>query len=533
MSKNESRENDYDVVVIGGGPNGETLACYLQRAGARVLLVERRHEMGGGLMTEDFAGFRFNLHATYMLMGELMPPVHDLFLAQYGVDFPRPEVQMSLFYEKTKALVFYLDPRKTAESIRKISPGDDTKFEKLYFEFKSICDKFVIPWTYAPPKKPDLYESILRKSELGRKTLEFTSMSAIEILESYGIKDERVKAGILYLGCKWGVDPKLKGIGQLFIFFAYRMMNAAVVRGGTHRLNSAIMRSGYESGLEVRELTEAKKIIVENGVAQGIVTSKGEEIRANTVVSSLNPPMTFLELLKETHVDPDILDTAKNWQWDQWSLFCMNMGTKHLPRYKAEETEPHCSEALSGVVGYSAVDEVVKHWEDSMHKKLPGTSGTFTPMSRFDPSQAPNGYNVVRVETEAPYEVSGNDWNTQMNDYAEELLDNWFEHLSNRDDLKIVKKYIYPPNYIELKLPNMVRGSFKQGAYIPSQIGYSRPNAKCSGYSTPIKGLYMTGGHTHPGGMITLGPGYAAARKVAEDLGLNVWWDAPDWIKES
>ena len=533
MSTNEGKANEYDVIVVGGGPNGETCACYLQRAGAKVLLVERRHEMGGGLMTEDFAGFRFNLHATYMLMGELMPPVNDLFLAQYGVDFPRPEVQMSLFYERNKALVFYLDPQKTEDSIRKLSPGDEMKFRKLYADFKGICDKFVIPWTYAPPKKPELYESMLKKSDLGKKTLALTEMNATEILESYEIKDERVKAAILYLGCKWGVDPKIRGIGQLFVFFAYRMMNAAVVRGGSHRLNSAIMRSGYEAGLEVKELTEASKIIVENGVAKGVVTTKGEEIRANTVVSSLNPPMTFLGLLKDADVDPDLVSTAKNWQWDQWSLFCMNIGTKHLPCYRAQETEPHCGEALSGVIGYSSVDEVVKHWSDSMSKKLPGTSGTFTPMSLFDPSQAPTGYNIVRVETEAPYEVSGRDWNNLMLEYSESLLNNWFEYLSNKDELRIVKKYVYPPNYIELKLPNMVRGSFKQGAYVTSQVGYLRPNAKCSSYATPIKGLYLTGAFVHPGGMITLGPGYAAARRIAEDLDLNIWWKTPDWIKES
>ncbi|MGI0091076.1 MAG: phytoene desaturase family protein [Nitrososphaerales archaeon] len=534
-NNNQGKEEpEYDVIVIGGGPNGEVLACYLQRAGGKVLLVERRHEMGGGLMTEDFAGFRFNLHATYMMMGELMPPVNDLFLAQYGVDFPRPEVQMSLFYEKNRALVFYLDPRKTADSIRRLSPGDEAKFEKLYGDFKNVCEKCLIPWTYVPPQTPENYSSMLRRTEIGRKVLELTGMSAIEIIESYGIRDDRVKAAILYLGCKWGVDPNLKGIGHLFAFYAYRMMNAAIVRGGSHRLNSAIMRSGYEAGLEVKELTEAKKIIVENGEAKGIVTTKGEEIRARAVVSSLNPPKTFLELVGEDKLrDPEIVDSAKNWQWDQWSLFCMHMATKTLPKYKAESTDPHCGEAISCVIGYSGVDEVVKHWKDSMNSTLPGTNATFTPMSLFDPSQAPTGYNIVRVETEAPYEVAGSDWDTLMYEYRDSILDDWYEYLTNKEELRIIKNYVYPPNYIELKLPDMVRGSFKQGAYIPSQIGYLRPNSKCSSYSTPIKGLYVTGAFVHPGGMITLGPGYAAARKVADDLGLEVWWKAPDWLEEA
>ncbi|MHB8566375.1 MAG: phytoene desaturase family protein [Nitrososphaerales archaeon] len=521
-----SEKLDYDVLVIGGGPNGEVLACYLARAGAKVLLLERRHEMGGGLMTEDFAGFRFNLHATYMLMGELMPPVTDLFLAQYGVDFQRPEVQMSLFYEKDKALVFYLDPQKTAKSIAKLSPGDDPKFLRLYGDFKKVFDKVLLPWTYSAPLSPDEFSRTLKRSEEGRLALEFSEKSAIEILESYGIRDDRVNAGILYLGCKWGIDPKLKGIGHLFSFFAYRMMNAAVVRGGSHRLNSAIMRSGYEAGLEVEELTEVHKIVIENGEAKGVLTSKGKEIRAAAVVSSLNLPTTFLDFIGEENIaDKELVQSAKDWKWDQWSLFCMNMGTKNLPRYKAESNEPHCGEALSCVIGHGSVDEVVQHWTDSMNNKLPGTSATFTPMSFFDPSQAPDGYNIVRVETEAPYEVEGRSWETLMDEYGEQLLANWREHLTNYDTLRIVKKYIYPPTYIELKLPDMVRGSFKQGAYIPSQIGYFRPNEKCSSYATPIKNLYVTGAHVHPGGMITLGPGYAAAKRIAADLKLNIWWN--------
>jgi phytoene dehydrogenase-like protein len=518
----------YDIIVIGGGPNGEVLACYLARAGARVLLLERRHEMGGGLMTEDFAGFRFNLHATYMLMGELMPPVNDLFLAQYGVDFPRPEVQMSLFYEKGKALVFYLDPKKTSTSIAKVSSGDDSKFLKLYEDFKNCFEKILLPWTYNAPLSPEEFERTLSKSVEGKKVLEFSKESAIGVLESYSIKDDRVKAGILYLGCKWGVDPKLKGLGHLFSFYAYRMMNAAVVRGGSHRLNSAIMRSSYEAGLEVEELCEVKKIIVENGEARGVITAKDEEIRAKVVVSSLNPPKTFLELIGEDRIeDKELVKLAKGWQWDQWSLFCMNMGTKRLPSYKAEECEPRCGEALSCVIGHGSTDEVVKHWEDSMNGKLPGTSGTFTPISLFDPSQAPDGYNIVRVETEAPYEVKGQNWDTLMHKYSEDLISNWSEHLTNYNDLRIVKKYIYPPTYVELKLPNMVRGSFKQGAHIPSQFGYSRPNEKCSNYATPIKNLYLTGAHVHPGGMITLGPGYAAAKRIVADMKLKKWWDEP------
>lgn len=533
MSKNEQTETKYDVVIIGGGPNGEVMASYLQRAGAKVLLVERRHEMGGGLLTEDFAGFRFNLHATYMMMGELMPPVHDLFLAQYGVDFIRPEVQASLFYEKDKALVFFLDPEKSADSIGKIAPDDKARFLKLYGDFKDVCDKCLIPQTYVPPSPPAELAMLLGESEIGKKVLEWSEMSPLQILEQYEIRDERVKAALIYLGCKWGIEPDLVGIGYMFPIYLYRMLNAALVRGGSHRLNSAIMRSGYEAGLEVKELTEAKKIIVEDGEAKGVITKTGEKIMARAVVSTLNPPMTFLDMVGEENLDQTLSSSAKEWQWEEWSLFGIHLGTKEVPRYKAESSAPHCSEAVNCITGYSALEEVLKDWKSAMGKTLPGFGCTATPTSLFDPSQAPAGYNVVRLESEAPFEVSGRDWEDLKEDYAEKMLGNWNEYLTNASSLRIVKKYIYPPNYIPLKLPNMVRGSIKQGAYLPTQMGYFRPNTDCSNYATPIKGLYLSGAGVYPGGMITLGPGYSAARKVAEDLNLDIWWSEPEMLEEA
>lgn len=524
---------EYDVIVVGAGPNGQTTGVYLQKAGAKVLLIERRDEMGGGLATQDFGGFRFNLHATYMMMGELMPPYNDLFLLQYGVNFIRPEVQASFFYEKNKALVLYLDPQKTAESIERIAPNEKEKFLRFYEDIQEACEKCLLPATYASPIPPAEYASMLTQSEIGKRVLEWSEMSPLEMLEQYEIKDDRVKGALLYLGCKWGIEPDLVGIGYMFAIYNYRMQNASLVGGGTHRLNSGIMRSGYESGIEVMENTEVTKIIVENGEAKGVVTNHGKEIRAKAIVSSLNPPMTFLQLVGEKNLQTEFAEIIKQWQWDEWSLFCMHLGSRKLPRYKAEETEPHCGEALSQVIGYNSADEVVKHWKDCMNKTLPGVAGTFTPVSLFDPTQAPDGFNMIRVESEAPYEIAGRSWDEVAKQYADSLLHSWEEHLSNASEIKIIKKYLYPPPFIELKFPNMIRGSIKQGAYTPTQMGYFRPNSECSNYSTPIKGLYLSSAAVYPGAMITLGPGYNAARRIATDLNLDIWWQDPESVEDA
>lgn len=88
---------------------------------------------------------------------------------------------------------------------------------------------------------------------------------------------------------------------------------------------------------------------------------------------------------------------------------------------------------------------------------------------------------------------------------------------------KPIIKYAYTPLDIERKLIDMVEGSFKQGEYNPLQMGYFRPNERCSGCRTPIPGLYLGGASVYPGGMITAGPGYNVANVIAEDLGIKKW----------
>ena len=147
-------ENKYDVVIVGAGPNGLTAAAYLAKAGAKVLLVERRHETGGALVTEEFRGFRFNLHAFHMLMMEVMPPYKDLDLGLYGLRYFKPEAQVSLLTKDGKAVTLYSDVAKSCDSIKKFSPQDAKKFKEVWAEISEITDEALIPATYTHPTPP-------------------------------------------------------------------------------------------------------------------------------------------------------------------------------------------------------------------------------------------------------------------------------------------------------------------------------------------------------------------------------------------
>ncbi|MCK5654604.1 MAG: NAD(P)/FAD-dependent oxidoreductase, partial [Dehalococcoidia bacterium] len=176
----------YDVIIVGGGPNGLTAGAYLARAGARVLLVERRHETGGGLVSEDFSAFRFNLHAIYMMMMDVMPPYDDLDLYTEGCVYIQPEVQVSLLTKDGKALTLYRDLERSVESIKKFSPKDADRFRDVYLESKELAFGALIPLTYTLPIPALDFADLLKQGDIGKKILDIGEKTPKEIVGEWG-----------------------------------------------------------------------------------------------------------------------------------------------------------------------------------------------------------------------------------------------------------------------------------------------------------------------------------------------------------
>ncbi len=527
---------DFDVVIIGGGPNGETLGSYLAKAGAKCLLVERRDEMGGGLITEDNGGFRFNYHATYSVIDSWLPAFSDLFLAQYGASVIRPECQLHIAPENKPSLTVFKDPKRTAKAIGSICSKDDEKaFTKLYEDLVELNEKIIIPWHYTSPLPPSEFAEKLGKSEIGRKLLHIVPLSPLEILEDYGIENDTLKAALIYPGCIWGPDPTQKGVGQMFAFFVYRMTNSGLYHGGSHRMSSSLLRAYYENGGHVMEDTIVTKIMVKDGAATGIRVDTGKEqkeISAKVVVSTLNPKQTFFDLVGEEHLDSGLASKVRGWQWDEWAMFMVHLGIRGLPVYKSTDGDGK-SGVLLQLCGYESLDDILRHWKDCRTGKVPSAAGGWTITSEIDPTQAPSGLHIARMETQVPFDAENQDWESIKDSFAEECIKNWKMKLENSSEIQILKRFYYPPTYTQAKLPEMFRGSIRHGAYIPEQIGYNRPHESCSGSRTPIKNLYVAGASTHPGGMVTTGPGYIAASAIAKDLGITPWWPVMPLLQKS
>jgi phytoene dehydrogenase-like protein len=260
-------------------------------------------------------------------------------------------------------------------------------------------------------------------------------------------------------------------------------------------------------------------------------------IDARAIVTSTDPVTTFGEFIPEAEVlkrSKLCLNTARNWEWEQSSFFLCHLGLRKKPRFKAESFDPGVENAFIRVFGVETPEDVVTHLKEVMEGRLLHAIGHVTFTTDLDPNQAPREVDpdsaVCRIEACVPYAPAEGEWSEISAQYGDRLIAKLAEYMTDFDSADIVRRYDYTPVYIEMKIPQMKRGSIKHGAYVMTQMGYSRPNVQCSSNKTPIDNLYVCGASTFPGGMITFGGGYNAAKVVAEDLGLNVWWQEPESV---
>jgi len=519
-------ESEWDVVIIGGGPNGLMTAAYLAKAGLKVAVLERRPESGGGLVTEEvgdlFPGYYSNAHVAYHMMVDYMPVIKDFDLDGHALVWVKPNCQTGMIFGDGKSLLLARMIEDTCDSISKYSFKDMVAARELLRKYRQIVSEVVAPLTYLPAMPPVELAVILDKTEIGREMMELTERSPLEIITG-AFENDYVRALMLYASCMWGLDPRESGIGFFVPLLLDRGMNKCYCYGGSHKLAGALVREIIAAGGVIFDAAEVNKIIMENGRAVGVTTTEDHTMRAKAVISSLDPHTTFLDLVGGDSLPGTLKETVEGWKYDKWSYYTLHVVTKEPPIYTTDD--PWINEAFMNIFGFESTDQILSHWDNVIAGKVADNfGGHATCESQLDRNlvRLPYGH-VSFFQMHAPYDIEGG-WDKRGKELQEAILDKWQRVAPNMTRDNIVRLYFETPVDIETRLPNMRRGSIKHGDYNPMQLGYFRPNVDCSTTKTPIEGLYVCGASTYPGGLVLGGPGYLAANKVAEDLGAKKWW---------
>jgi phytoene dehydrogenase-like protein len=539
------RELEFDGIVIGAGPNGLTTAGYLAKAGLKVAVLERRYEIGGGLATENLLlpGMLVDSHAIYHMMVEYAPPMRDFELeTRYDLQWIYPDVQVVMPFQDGTHLALYKDPEKSAKSIAKFSEKDAESFRNFVHWSNQAMDLFLAPATYVSAMPSLEQVAKLETHPVTKWDDELTGYTPKQIVDSW-FENDRVRALFLYLATMWGLDYDLEGLGYLVPLMINRGWHYRLSRMGSHHVAHLMGKYISENGSRIISGCVIKRIVIENGEAKGVELDDGTIIKAKKFVcSGLNPHQTFYDYVGKQHLDQELITRLDEWRYSDMSFFTVHLALAEVPQFTAIKNDPELANSLIYVVGYESEQDLVDHFEASKRGELHDGGFNCCFPSIHDPIRVhrhPGSevkhIGLISMEC-APYNLKDGGapaWNKMRRPYAERCKKILEKYAPNMNEQTILWDYIGSPLDTENKFPDMKNGCFKQGAYLPLQMGYMRPNEYCCQHDTPIKKLYMCGACTHSGGMALYGPGFNAAEKIAEDLGIQKWWPEPRGVKEA
>jgi phytoene dehydrogenase-like protein len=531
--------HNYDVIIIGSGPNGLAVGAYLSKAGQKVLLLEKRFEAGGGLCTEQVTipDYYHNTHSVYMMMVDYAPVYPDFqFEERYGVTHICPDLQVAMPLADGRSLCIYRDVERSCAAIATFSKKDADSYRDMQHHFGELMRNILGPQTYVPMEAAPLMAAKAEMTELGRALSEYTEKTPEEIV-CERFENEHVRTLMLYMACHWGLDYSQSGVSYMVPIYLNRMTNYRLTAGGSHRVSNALLKSTFEHGGQIRTSVRIKRIILENGTAKGVELEDGTCYMAGkAVVSTIDTHQTFLKYVGEDKLEPEFVDMIRIWQWEKWSLAVSHLALSEPPHFRAADSQPDIDKAFIYVLGYESLADLKGHWDAMSTGEMPAQAGYNCCFpSVHDPYQAPPGRASGLISQMAPFDLKDGGSERWLNHkYRVEVVERQLSVLQryapNVTREKVLWTYLTTPADIQNKFPNMVNGSYKQGAYHPLQMGYLRPNQDCSQYRTPVKNLYLGGASVAPGGMVLFGPGYNCANAIAEDFGIDKWWKEPEYI---
>jgi len=530
--------NQYDGVILGTGHNALVLLAYLARSGLRVLAVERSEVIGGGLATEEntlFPGFFHNTHSFFHRALTVMPWYRDLELERHGAKYVEPDLNVAMILPDGRALEWWTAPEKTIDSFAEFSKKDAESLRHWIDEFRPIEERILRPEAQSPPLSPQRRYKLLSRSPLGRKLLSVAARSPLEFVEREFDHDV-IRAGLLFFNGLREIDLRLKGFGHSIPALLAGKHMAQMCLGGSARLAQALADDIREHGGEIRTHLEPKSILIRRGKAVGIELTNGERIMAKAFVASgLNPQQTFIGILDAKATTSRVRKRAEAFQYNLLApLFALNLALHELPRYKTAERRPELNNAFMIILGLERFDQFREIVSAHERGEIPATRVVWGACpTMFDPGQAPPGKHTAFMWEKVPYALRGlpQNWDFAKDSHGKAIFQLWSQFAPNLTPDIVIDWITRSPLDTERRLPNMRSGDLLVGSLGNNQVGYNRPFAGAGEYRTPVPGLYLCGASTHPGGNVTGLCGYNAARVIAADLDLPIWWNPPQFEK--
>jgi len=524
-------ETKRDVVIIGGGHNGLVTAFYLAKGGFKPLVLERREQIGGAAITDEFhPGFRCSTlsHSA----GPILPSiVRDMQLEKHGTKFITPEICMTTLSPDGRALSLYQGDAKSAQSISEFSQKDASKYPEFSKSLAKISKVIAEALATTPPdidhpSRGDLWCMLktgralrnLGKRDMYR-VLRWGPMAVADLVAEY-FETELLRAVIAARGIfgtflgPWSAGSAL----QLLIRAAgdpHPAGSAFFVAGGIGALTRAMASAAKAAGAEIRVAADVVEIRVKDGAAQGVRLSSGEEISARAVISNADPKRTLLKLTDPVHLSPDFVQKLQHYRGNG-TVAKVNLALSGLPNFTALKSDS--AAALLGRIHIGPeIDYLERAFDESKYgnfSRQPYLEATIPSLT--DPTLAPSGKHVMSIYMQyAPYKLKGN-WEEQRKELGQTVVQTLAQYAPDLPERILAQQIITPLDLEEVY--GLTGGQIFHGDLALDQFFTMRPLLDWARYKTPIENLFLCGSGTHPGAGLTGGSGANAAREMLRQL---------------
>ncbi len=518
----------YDAIVVGGGHNGLTSAAYLAKAGKKVLVLERRHVLGGAAVSEEvFPGFRFSV-CSYVV--SLFRPhiIRELELTKYGFELIPLETSFTPL-PNGDSLTRWSDYHRSREEIARFSQKDADNYPefglamgKMGLFFKNIIDN--------PPPDPSSLKikDLIQLLRMGKHFKEsgsdvnclhaqLLSMSSVEFLdnwfESSVLKSPMSVSGII------GTNLGVRSPGTAYVLLHHYMgeidgafRSWGFSKGGTGGISLAIAKAAQSYGAEIQAGAAVEKILIKNGKAYGVVLANGDEILSNVILSNADPRRTFFQFVGKENLPEEFNHQIENYKY-RGSSGKVNLALDYLPEWSSRKGVEH----LKGDIAIApSIEYLEKAYDDSKYGRYSRRPYlNIVIPSLVDPSVAPPGKHVMSIFVQyAPYHLEGgaSQWENQRESFYENVIDTIQDYCPKIRDA-ILHRQVLTPWDLEKEF-GLTEGNIFHGELSLDQLLFLRPVSQWARYKTPIQGLWLCGSGAHPGGGIMGSPGELSAKTL-------------------
>ncbi|WP_426122576.1 phytoene desaturase family protein [Pararhizobium sp. PWRC1-1] len=522
----------YDVVMIGGGHNGLVAACYLQRAGLDVLVLEKNDWVGGAATSRELTpGFLYS-NCSYVCSLFRTEIMRDLELPKHGLQVIAYEGGAVLTRDGDY-IASYRDHDSHRREFARYSKRDAEAYDRYARDVTRQC-RFIQPLLMRTAPDPfsfkprDISELLYLGKKFGEfsahdmaQTLRFWTMSISDFLDEY-FETDVIKAYLALSGIiGTALGPMSPGTAYVLLHHYMGEVDGSVgawgyARGGMGAVTQALASSFKASGGTIRTGADVARVMTRSGRATGVVLADGEEVRGNLVVSNADVKRTFLKLVEEDALPETFVHRVKHFKM-RGSSGKLNIALDSLPEFPAL---PKGSSCIRGDLHFTdsmeRMERAYDDWKAGRYSADPFVDMVIP--TTLDPAMAPPGKHFMSCFVQyCPPQLEGRDWTDADRDaFADTVVSQIADYSPGFRD-RILHMEVRTPREIEAEV-GLTEGNIFQGELTFDQLLFNRPVPGYAQYRTPVPGLYLCGSSTHPGGGVMGAPGRNAAAEILRDL---------------